>query len=218
MDGKPETQDYLALPVTGRGPGVLVLHAWWGLTATVRDVCDRLAALGYVALAPDLYHGRVATTIAEAEQLAQGLQAEGAAAQTDVLAALDRLEREAEPGRVLGAIGFSLGASFATLVSGLAPERVRAVVLFYGAGEGDFERARAAYLGHFVKGDPYEEERWVTWMEGAMRSAGRPVQLHWYERVNHWFFEPDRPDAYDEAAATLAWERTVAFLDAHLRG
>jgi carboxymethylenebutenolidase len=197
---------------------VLVLHAWWGLNACVRGVCDRLAAQGYVAYAPDLYHGQVATTIADAKQLAQGLQAEATRAQAEVLASLSRLERDAEPGPGLGVIGFSLGASFATLLSGLAPERVRAVVLFYGAGEGDFERARAAYLGHFVKGDPYEDERWVTWMEGAMRSAGRSVALHWYEGVGHWFFEPDRPEAYDSTAATLAWERTEAFLNEHVRG
>ncbi len=205
---------YLALPSAGKGPGVLVLHAWWGLNGVIQNVCDRLAALGFVAYAPDLYHGQLATTIAEAERLAGQLDAEQASAETreavNVLYA-----HSADHTTGISVIGFSLGAAFALQLSGEDPERVRAVVVFYGAGGGDFKRARATYLGHFAENDPYEPAESVNWLENALQSAGRTATLYRYAGVGHWFFEPDRVDAYNEAAAKLAWERTVAFLREH---
>jgi carboxymethylenebutenolidase len=108
--------------------------------------------------------------------------------------------------------GFSLGAYFALQLSVDEPERVRAVALFYGTGDGDFNRAKASYLGHFAETDPYEPPEQVDWLERTLKSAGRPATFYRYAGVGHWFFEPDRPDAYSEAAARLAWERTVAFL------
>ena len=204
-------QGYLAAPVGGKGPGVLVLHPWWGLNDTIREVCDRLAKEGFIACAPDLYHGQVAVTIEEAEQLSSKLDAEGA--KTDIAGAVKLLwERAGSEGQGLGVIGFSLGAYFALGLSGVEPERIRAVVLFYGTGPGDYPQAKAAYLGHFAQVDDYEPESEVDGLEAALRTAGRPVTFHRYEGVGHWFFEPDRPDAYNPAAAQLAWERTVSFL------
>jgi carboxymethylenebutenolidase len=112
----------------------------------------------------------------------------------------------------LGVIGLSLGAMFALRLSTADPQHMRAVVLFYGSGDGDFGRARAAYLGHFAGQDPFEPAEAVDGLEQAIRAAGRAVTFHRYPGVGHWFFEPDRPSAYNAAAAELAWERTAAFL------
>jgi carboxymethylenebutenolidase len=181
------------------------------LNDTIKEVCDRLAGEGFVAYAPDLYHGKLASTIAEAEALSDQLDAEAASA--DALSAVDHLWGRLQPrDRQLGVVGFSLGANFALTLSVDDPERVRAVVLFYGTGGGDFHRAKASYLCHFADTDPYEPAEGVEWLEATLKSAGRSAAFYRYQGVGHWFFERDRPDAYDEAAAGLAWDRTVDFL------
>ena len=111
-------------------------------------------------------------------------------------------------------IGFSLGAYYALQLSGTDPERVRNVILFYGTGDGDFDRSQASYLAHFAENDPYEPAEARQWLESALKAANRPATFYLYEGVGHWFFEPDRTDAYNVAAADLAWERTIAFLNA----
>jgi carboxymethylenebutenolidase len=210
-DSQPE--GYLALPPAEEGPGVLVLHAWWGLSEAIKDLCDRLAGEGFVAYAPDLYHGKLASTIQEAETLRDQLDLEEARAHTEVAEALDYISARAQPAEGgIGVVAFSLGAYFALQLSGNDPERVGAVVLFYGSGGGDFSRAKAAYLGHFAENDPYEPPEAVDWLEGALRSAGRPATFYRYPGVGHWFFEHDRPEAYNPVAASLAWDRTLAFL------
>lgn len=217
MQSSQRQPGYLALPPTGKGPGVLVLHAWWGLTGVIKDVCDRLAALGFVAYAPDLYHGQLATTIPEAKRLGQELDQNAERAKAEIRAAIDALRADTDDQRTgIGVVGFSLGAYYALQLSGAEPEQVRAVALFYGSGDGDFTRAQATYLGHFAENDPYEPAEAVNWLENALTSAGRSATFYRYAGVGHWFFEPDRVDAYEAAAATLAWERTVTFLRANL--
>lgn len=213
MNRIKQPTDYLALPPSGKGPGVLVLHAWWGMTDVIRDVCDRLAALNFVAYAPDLYHGQRATTIEEAERLARELDSKAESASNEIREVVDLLEAYAEgQGTGISVVGFSLGAAYALQLSGNAPDQIRAVVLFYGTGGGDFAHARATYLGHFAENDPYEPAEAVEWLTNALSSAGRSATFYRYDGVGHWFFEPDRSDAYNEAAAKLAWERTAAFL------
>jgi carboxymethylenebutenolidase len=208
-----QPEGYLALPPAGKGSGVLVLHAWWGLSGAIKDFCDRLAGEGFVAYAPDLYHGKLASTIAEAEVLRDQLDLGAERAQADIAEAVDYLWGLAQPREVgLGVVGFSLGAWFALNLSIDDPQRVKAVVLFYGSGGGDFGKAQAAYLGHFAENDPYEPPEAVDWLEGEIQSAGCLVTFYRYAGVGHWFCEPDRPDAYDEAASQLAWDRTLAFL------
>jgi carboxymethylenebutenolidase len=202
---------YLALPGKDRGTGILVLHAWWGLNDTTRAVCERLATEGYVAYAPDLYHGQVAVTIKEAERLSNSLDEERA--KRDIADAVELLcEHIAPDGCVLGVVGFSLGAYFALELANDDPDRMRAVVLFYGTGERGLAKSTAAYLGHFAENDDFEPAEEVDGLETALKVAGRPVTFHRYVGVGHWFAEPDRTRAYDEAAARLAWERTIAFL------
>ena len=204
---------FLAVPSSGSGPGVLVLHAWWGLNDTIRATCTRLADEGFVAFAPDLYHGEVADTIAGAEAMVKALNANYLQAKAEVDEAARFLsERAARPNDGLGVIGFSLGAYYALELANDAPDLMRAVVLFYGTGEDDFSTSQAAYLGHFAGDDPYEPQSAVDHLEDALKRAGRPATIHRYPGVGHWFVEPDRSDAYDEAAATLAWERTLEFL------
>ncbi|HET7093438.1 MAG TPA: dienelactone hydrolase family protein, partial [Thermomicrobiales bacterium] len=124
---------YLAMPESGSGPGVLVLHAWWGLTSAFTDICDRLAAAGSVALAPSLYAGGpTAATIAEAEAL-QNLHDEAAEAEPAMLAAIDTLRGlPAVDGERIGVIGFSMGAYWALEASRARPDGVGAVVAVYG--------------------------------------------------------------------------------------
>lgn len=207
----PEPPGFLALPSTGKGPVVLVLHAWWGLNDTIKSLCERLATEGFIAFAPDLYHGKVATTIEEAEVLSSTLK--GELAKADIANAVDFLGERADAGRLrLGVIGFSLGAYYALGLSVDDPDRVLAVVVFYGTRTEDYKRSKAAYLGHFAETDEFEPASEVEGLESALRAAGRPATFYRYEGTGHWFFEQDRTDAYRDDAAQLAWERTIAFL------
>lgn len=204
---------YLTLPATGSGSAVLVLHAWWGLNDTIKALCTRLADAGFMAFAPDLYHGKVADTIAEAEALASPIFDNLDRTRADLAAATAFLHgRAGQPDGGLAAIGFSLGAFFALDLSVTAPEHIRSVVAFYGTRPGDYSGSKAAYLGHFAETDEFEPHSEVDALEEALKQAGRPVTFYRYSGTGHWFFEPDRPQAYDHAAASLAWERTLAFL------
>lgn len=212
-----QPQGFLAVPSTGSGPGVLVLHAWWGLNDTIKAFCTRLAEAGFVAFAPDLYHGQVADTIADAEILGQALDGNHRQAKAEIAAATSFLvERAGQAGLKahsgLAVIGFSLGAYYALNLAAADPEQIRSVVIFYGTGDDDFSHSRADYLGHFAEQDEYEPQANVDNLEEALRRAGRPVTFYRYPDTGHWFFEPDRSQAYNQAAANLAWERTLAFL------
>jgi carboxymethylenebutenolidase len=204
---------YLALPPAGKGPGVLVLHAWWGLNDTMKAFCTRLAQSGFVAFAPDLYHGKVADDIAGAETLVKALGANDLQARAEIADATMFLnERAGQAGRGLTVIGFSLGANYALDLSVADPEHIRSVVIFYGTGPDDFSNSRATYLGHFAEDDDFEPQSSVDALEAALQRAGRPVTFYRYPGTGHWFFESDRPQAYSPVAASLAWDRTLAFL------
>ena len=207
---------FLAVPPTGKGPGILVLHAWWGLNNTIKGVCDRLAGEGFVAFAPDLYHGKVADTIPDAEALGGAVDANHLQAKAEIADATKFLsERAAQAERGLAAIGFSLGAYYALHLSAADPEHIRSVVIFYGTqGDffSDFSSSKADYLGHFAENDEYEPKSNADNLEERLRRAGRPVTFYTYAGTGHWFFEPDRPQAYNQAAASLAWDRALAFL------
>lgn len=209
--GSTQPEGFLALPAGGKGDAVVVLHAWWGLNDTIKAFCTKLAEAGFVAFAPDLYHGKVVDQIPEAEALSRGLDASRARA--DVAAAVKHvLERGGQPERGVALIGFSLGAYFALEHSVQDPEQVRSVVVFYGTREGDYGASKAEYLGHFAESDDLEPQAAVDKMEADLRRAGRPLTLHRYPGTGHWFFEPDRAQAYNRAAADQAWQRTLDFL------
>jgi carboxymethylenebutenolidase len=217
---KDTVSGYLALPAAaGTGPGVLVLHAWWGLNDFFKGVCDRLAREGFVALAPDLYHGKIATTIEEAEQLVKVLGSDGGErASADIAGAVAYLRgHPAVQGAGIGCIGFSLGASYAYDMSCARPADIAAVVAFYGAGdaEADYSVARAAYLGQYVEGDEWEEDEYIDQLEAKLRADGREATFYRYSGLKHWFMEENRPE-YNAEAAALAWQRTLDFLRRHV--
>jgi len=207
---------YLALPDSGAGAGILMLHAWWGLNDFFKQTCDRLAGEGFVVLGPDLYHGAVARTIEEAKRLRQSLDSNVAGA--EVTAALDLLKaHKALISSRVGMIGFSLGCSFALSAARSQPKFVKAVVLFYGTGGGKLDKTDAAFLGHFAENDEWGAGvQKVNALKERIQSANRPVEFYFYEKTKHWFFEEDRPE-YDKKAARLAWERTIQFLHAQLK-
>jgi len=201
---------YLSSPEND-GPGVLVLHAWWGLKPFFKQVCDQLAKQGFTVLAPDLYQGRIAKTIDEAKALMEhrdsALMGNIVKAAKDYLTAL-------HAGQPIAVLGFSMGAAWSLMVAESNPD-VSAAVLFYGAGEADFSKVRANILGHYAETDEWEPLEYVRSMEADMKSAGLDVTLHIYPKAGHWFVEEDRPE-YDSASALLAWSRTYEFLRKNL--
>ena len=212
-----QASGYLASPDGGTGPGVVVLHAWWGLTEPFKGVCDRLAEAGFVALAPDLYRGKTATTVEEAEALAQSLNPESERVSGDIAGAM-RYLREHADGSTYALIGFSLGGAYALDTSVSAADEVAAVVIFYATYTGlEFSRARAAYQFHFAESDPWEPEESVAAMKESLQSAGKAATYYTYPGTSHWFFEENQPSAYNADAAARAWERTLAFLNEQLR-
>ena len=205
---------YLAVPSNGSGPGVLVFHAWWGLNAFFPTVCDCLAEAGFVAFAPDLYQGRIATTIEEAEALLE--QSDMAAMETAATSALRYLVSHPAVSSVsIATLGFSMGASWAVEIASQAPANVAATVIFYGSSDADFAAARAAYQCHFAADDPWEPTEYVEQMKAAMQAAGRDVTFYTYPDVQHWFMETNRPE-YNADAAALAWQRAIDFLKQHV--
>src|SRR5438034_8563629 len=130
----PHTQPdgFLALPASGTGNPVLVLHAWWGLNDTIKAICTRLADAGFIAFALDLYHGQMARTIPEAEALGGALDANHVQAEAEIVAATEFLyERAGQPSGGVAVLSFSLGAYYALELADADPEHVRAIVLFY---------------------------------------------------------------------------------------
>lgn len=156
--GQTGHRAYLATPASDRGPGVLVLHAWWGLTPVFTEICDRLAAAGFMALAPELYPGgATAETIPEAETLRDAHEETADEVRALLRAVVARLQAlPAVSGDRIGVIGFSLGAYWALWLSQVQPDEVGAVVTVYGTDDGDYEAAHAAYLGHFAEQDAFE--------------------------------------------------------------
>jgi len=213
---------FLSVPKKGSGPGVLVLHAWWGLTDFFKGLSDRLASTGFVAFAPDLYRGATASTREEAKKLLAKLDDERA--RRDVVGSVRGLQSHpAVRGKRLGVVGLSLGAFWSLWLAQELPGELGAIVLFYGTREGDYDqtklsKAQAAFLGHFAETDEFESAASVQGLEKLLRTLGKNVTFHTYPGTTHWFFENDRPDAYNTGAAKTAWERTIRFLTTQLPG
>jgi carboxymethylenebutenolidase len=214
MDENRAGTGYLALPESGSGPAVLVLHAWWGLNQFFKDLCDRLADEGFVALAPDLLGGQVATTIDAAEQQLSAADADELAHLTSSSLWTLREMPMSDDGPI-GVLGFSMGASMALWLSARVPDDVAATTVFYGGQDIDFMGSKSAYLGHYADVDPYVDEDGLALLEAELHLLELDTTFHRYPGTGHWFFERDRPE-YDEAAATLAWDRTIEFFRQHL--
>jgi carboxymethylenebutenolidase len=206
---------YVVAPPSGHGPGVLVLHGWWGMTPFIRQLCDRLADQGFTVLAPDLFDGQTADAPDEAEALLASLDVDRAIEQLLATSATLR-DLPITDDRPIGVVGLSMGASLGLWLATRAPDQVDAAVLYYGTQDIDFEPTRAAILGHFAEHDELVSDDDVALMEAHLRLLGKEVEFHRYADTGHWFIESDRPAAYDPGAAQIAWQRTVAFLQRHL--
>ena len=196
-------------PGGASGPGVLVLHSWWGLTDDVRDYCRSIAAEGYTVLAPDLLHG--ATPQSDLE--AAAVLAEQAPDQLAglVMSSAHTLRAcSLDPNAEIAVIGFAMGGSLGLWLSTRLTTVVSGVVTYYGAQSIDFDEADARYLGHFGDADEIvsEEDRVTT--EAFIRLGGSDTEWHLYEGCDHFFAEPGR--RHDAEAAELAMGRTTAFL------
>lgn len=216
-DGE-RARGYLALPASGHGTGMIVIQEWWGLVDHIRDVCDRFAREGFVALAPDLYRGESTTSPDEAGRLMMGLEIPRAARDLDgAVQAL--LGHEAVEGGRVGAIGFCMGGQLALFAATRNP-RIGAVVDFYGIHPNitlELSGLEAAVLGIFAERDTFVPPEAARKLEADLRANGIETDFEVFEGVDHAFMNETRPDAYDAAAAARAWEKTVGFLRAELR-
>lgn len=206
---------YLALPETGSGPGVVVVQEWWGLVDHIREVAERLADEGFVALAPDLYHGETTTEPDEAQKLMMHMETEQAA--RDMSGAVGYLlGLETTTGDGVGAVGFCMGGGLVLWLSTLH-SGVKAAVPFYGVipwdrVQPDYSRSQAAYQGHFAENDSFLPPEDVRKLEEHLRALGKEAEFFIYSDTEHAFFNDTRPEVYDEEASRLAWDRTVSFL------
>lgn len=194
-------------------PGLVVIQEWWGLNEQIKGVADRLAAAGYRALVPDLYRGRVAQAPDEAEHLMTGLDWVGATGQ-DVRGAVRHLKAN---GRKAAVLGFCMGGAIAILAGVQVPE-LDAAVCFYGippAQAADPAAVRVPLQGHFATQDDWCNPAAVDNLEARLKAGGVTHELYRYE-AQHAFFNEQRPEVYDPAASAQAWERSLAFLRAHL--
>ncbi len=214
-----QAHGYVALPPSGRGPGVVVIQEWWGLTSHITDVTDRLAADGFVALAPDLYGGTTTHEQAEAQELMQALPVDRAA--RDLAGSVDfLLDHQAVTGRAVGAIGFCMGGGFVLTLAAQQGERVAAAVPFYGLIPGDlpdFSGLRAAVSGHFGERDdvvPPDAARALG--EKIEADTGSAPDFHFYPAAHAFFNDENLLGTYDADSARLAWDRALAFLHSHL--
>jgi carboxymethylenebutenolidase len=213
------TDGYLSLPESGRGPGVVVIQEWWGLVPHIKDVADRFAAAGFVALAPDLYHGDIARSPDEAGKMMMALNI--SQTEKDLRGAVEYLlSHEATEGSSVGTVGFCMGGAL-SLYAASKNERVGACVVFYGIHpkvEPDFEALRAPVLGIFAEKDSFVSPAVVRSLEERFAEHGKSVEMHIYPGTDHAFFNDTRPEVYDADASADAWRRTVEFLRAHLGG
>ena len=149
---------FIESPEKKKGPGILVLHAWWGLNEFIHQFCQKLAREGFFVIAPDLYDGKVASTIKQAEEYVD--KVDGAAVKPILLKVIDFLKNHENcSSSTISVIGFSLGASWAGWLANNKPTEIEKVVLFYGTGETNFANTKASFLCHFAENHPNEEPK-----------------------------------------------------------
>src|ERR671935_1596770 len=186
--------------------GVLVLHAWWGRNADVLARAERLRADGYTVEAPDLFRGRVASTIEEAKALTSG-EAENEEKLTRVVDdAITDLGKRVDG---IGMVAWSFGVWYAWKMGIARPDKVRGLVLFYGIGPNEPAAPTVPVLAHYAEHDEFEDLGFARKVEKEMRDAGHDIRVELYPGTKHWFDEPSRPE-FDRAASALAWDRTRA--------
>ena len=207
---------YLSLPATGKGPGVIVLQEWWGLVPHIKEVCDRFAAEGLVALAPDLYHGESTQSPDEAGKLMMALQIDET--EKDLRGAITYLlNHDATTGEKVGTVGFCMGGALSLYAASKNPQ-VGACVVFYGIHPNvkpDLANLKAPVLGIYAELDAYVPPATVKELESQLKEHGKSVEMLIYPKLDHGFFNDTR-EVYNETAANDAWRRTIALFREHL--
>jgi carboxymethylenebutenolidase len=208
---------YLSAPDGGRGPGVVVIQEWWGLVPHIKSIADRLAREGFLALAPDLYHGKSTRSPDEAGKLMMALNIDQA--ERDLAGAMRFLKAQASnsSGKV-GTVGFCMGGAL-SLYAASKNADVSACVVFYGGHpkvQPDLAALRAPVLGLYAEKDSFVTVASVRELESKLKILGKQYELHVYPKVDHGFFNDERPEVYDTEAAADAWNRTLSFFRQHL--
>lgn len=216
-----EAHGYLATPRSGSGPGLIVIQEWWGLVDHIKDVTDRFAAEGFVALAPDLYGGTTTHDADEAGELMQQLPVDQAA--TDLAGAVDfLLSHDAVTSQTVGAVGFCMGGGFVLVLAAQQGDRVSAAVPYYGVGgyeDMDLSGLSAKVLGHFGSEDQMASPDKVRELEQRLRDeAGVDPDLRIHEGAGHAFFNDENLiGTYDPQLAAQTWQTTLQFLRDNIR-
>jgi len=209
---------YLAVPASGSGAGVLVLQEWWGLVPQIKGVCDRLAAAGFTALAPDLYHGEMAehTEMDKAGELMTNLPADRAA--RDMSGAVTfLLEHDACTSAKVGVVGFCMGGMLALRIAAIEGGRIGVAAPFYGAPLGDdsldWSNLSATVAGHFAENDDFFGPEPVKTLEAQLKALGKDVDFRVHPGTGHGFTNEENPlGSYDPATTEAAWTRTLTLL------
>ena len=212
---------YIAIPESGSGPAILVIQEWWGLVGHITEVADRFAAAGFVAIAPDLYHGQAAYEPDTAKKLMMELQLDSAAKEI-ICAARYLLGMKNVTSSSVGVGGFCMGGSLAIWSGTLAPE-ITATVAFYPGSSWERHAPQwANYAGkaaeiHCAEGDGTSAAPGIQEALREILNAGGEAVAHDYPGTNHAFFNSDRPEVFNPTAAKLAWARTIKFFATHLQ-
>ncbi len=211
------TPGFLAQPASGTGPGLLVIQEWWGLVDHIKDLVDRFAAEGFVALAPDLYHGTQTKSPDEAGKLLMALNIARAGADLRG-AATYLLGTDAVTSTKIGALGFCMGGQLALFAGMEYPDTIGACVDFYGIHPHVKivpAKVKVPVLGHFATRDKSVPEAQARSLMSEIQVAGGTIEGYFYD-ADHAFFNDTRPQVYDPSSAKVAWERSLAFLRHHL--
>ena len=208
---------YLAIPEIGSGPAVIVIQEWWGLVAHIKDVADRFAAAGFVALAPDLYHGAIAKEPDHAKKELMGLSMDKAALDIDG-AAQYLLGTTKVTSMHVGAVGFCMGGSLALWSATLSPAITAAIAFYPGMPWARMQPVWENYSGksamiHCSESDGTSLAPGIQEAKKAIEAGKGSVEIFDYPGTHHAFFNSDRESVYDSKAAELAWNRTISFLN-----
>jgi carboxymethylenebutenolidase len=211
-------EGYLAKPPSGRGPGVIVIQEWWGLVDHIEDLTDRFAREGFVALAPDLYHGARTKSPDQAGKLLMALNIAETAKDLRGAAAYLRSLPDVQSKKV-AAVGFCMGGQLALFAATAHPDVIDAAVDFYGIHpkvNPDVSKLSGPVLAHFGRRDKSVPESAANALVEQIEAAGKTIEAHFYD-ADHAFFNDTRPEVYDRKSADLAWQRTLKFLRSALR-
>ena len=213
---KPGVTGALAGPAgEGQAPGLLVIHEWHGVTDGIRALCTRFAGEGFLALAPDLYHGQVATDDETAAGLMNALSTESA--MDDLRAAVATLAAHPRCNGKVGIVGFCMGGAMAVAAAG-AVEGLVCAVPFYGLPRPDFfdpSKVKCPIQAHFAANDGWAVPDKAAAFRDGVNAHGGAMELHVYD-AGHAFMREGDARVYDAASAASAWTRTTAYLHRHL--